>query len=147
MSKILQQTYSITLACSMEDDYSEDHEIVLKNDIWALVDPKTKDYHQIALGNSSLLTLMRKNNTEGLLSPTDSTKSTESCPLVSHQVLSNAAFLFSPSYAGGDIALIKPKPAHHDSTTFSLSTMESCRHVTSIVFKIQASHDLHLCHQ
>ena len=45
-------------------------------------------------------------------------------PLLSDQVLSNAAFLFSPSYAGQDVALVQ-RPQKLPDSTFSISTFAS----------------------
>jgi hypothetical protein len=48
-------------------------------------------------------------------------------PLISNQALSNAAFLFSPSYAGGEIKLLRQanSPRPMNLSTFAINTAES----------------------
>lgn len=53
-----------------------------------------------------------------------SSQGTPQAPLVNPQVLSNAAFLFSPSYAGGDEDLLKREAPARDPA-FSISTFAS----------------------
>jgi len=59
-------------------------------------------------------------------------------PLLSNQCLSNAAFLFSPSYAGGQAALL-PKPGALAVTAFSISTFPSRSRLGSASSRSQQS--------
>ena len=52
-------------------------------------------------------------------------------PLLSNQVLSNAAFLFSPSYVGSDGASLQRVQANRDST-FSISTFASRARLSTV---------------
>ena len=96
--------------------------------------PKTKDYRNIALtksddGPKTEMALVASNRHLALSSPSANSISSNGsihqspgAPLLSNQCLSNAAFLFSPSYAGDDAQMIH-RPVHTRSDpNFSIST-------------------------
>ena len=85
---------------------------------------ESKNYREIALGYQTSLP-------QGLsvMSPDVSISSAStngSKPMVSDQALSNAAFMFSPSYAGGNQRLLEaPRSSSEFPTSFAISTLGS----------------------
>lgn len=65
-----------------------------------------------------------------------SSQGTPQAPLVNPQVLSNAAFLFSPSYAGGDEDLLKREAPVRDPA-FSISTFASRARLSNVSSRSQ----------
>jgi hypothetical protein len=97
---------------------------------------ETRDYRNIALPNDQLESLAPSKQESvmdlPLMSPSadslcSSVGQSPAVPLVSNQALSNAAFLFSPSYVGGQPHMIRmaEPPKHESYAAFTISTAES----------------------
>jgi len=102
---------------------------------------KDIDYRNIALskseGNSPGPTRLVPSPSNSVASSTMS--SVAGCPrgaLVGDQALSNAAFLFSPSYAGGDAGLLKRQKKYRDPA-FSISTFASRARLSNVSSRSQ----------
>lgn len=107
---------------------------------------EAKDYRNIALSTSegaySAATAPGRIQPKyyTLCSPASSTCSTgenSKGPLLTTQTLSNAAFLFSPSYAGGDEQLLQREQATRDPA-FSISTFASRARISNFSSRSQA---------
>jgi hypothetical protein len=133
-ASMLKQTYSFSIVSARErsnglsKSADENRRDSSKSAPSALA---TTDYRLIALGGLAGSPCGKKSTAivpaESPCLSVNSVNSTGSVPMLSDQALCNAAFLFSPSYAGGNQDMIRPTrvSSESDSTVFTISTLGS----------------------